>query len=63
MKTLKVETIDDGNKKKTKPPMTTTEILRSPGVLITLAIYSYSGLLGFAYTASMFSLTPSSSTR
>ncbi|KAF2430260.1 MFS general substrate transporter [Tothia fuscella] len=47
--TLKVESVGSTTKKPT--PMTTMEILKSPGVPITLAIFGYSGLLGFAYTA------------
>jgi hypothetical protein len=31
--------------------MTVMEILKSPGVPVTLAIFGYSGLMGFAYTA------------
>jgi hypothetical protein len=54
--TLKVEMINDGNTTKPKPPMSTVEILKSPGIPITLAIFSYCSLLGFAYTAGQSTL-------
>jgi hypothetical protein len=49
-----VDTIETAaNKKKVIPPMTTMELLKTPGVPITLAIFAYSGLMGFSYTAGM----------
>jgi hypothetical protein len=49
LQTLKRKNKDDQN---VQPPMSTWEIVKSPGVPAVLSLYGYVMLLGLAYTAS-----------